>query len=657
MKNNFSRFYNSFIFAGAVLVLIFASCDSPTGGGGARTYTVSGTVKTGEGESGAGAAIEIWADDGSEDALYSATADQDGVYTVKDVAAGTYTIKASIEDQEAADTITVPDEVEKELTLQKAVGGTGDSGGDSGVDAVSGASVSTGSGGSANIDHIDPIVVPATRKTFTGSFTAALNEVKDYPPGAYLVKPSYGGPQRPYDMTGFNTPVTIVIENAYVSLEGGYDGKGSLLTIRNGVTVILKDTGFTGCDSNTRAIITVEAGGKLVMKDGSVISGAERSPVDGGAVRVNAGGVFQMDGGAISNNTGISNGGAVFISGGKFLMTGGEISGNQASNVGGVFMYNGGSFIMTGGEISGNTSKNYAGGVLVNGGQFELRGGLIKDNVCHLYGGGVFVGYYSHLSGSGTGVFKQTGGVISGNRSAGGGGGVSVRGSSAVFVLSGGEISGNKAVPDDTIDPYGGGGVFVQDGLFIFEGGKVVNNETAYELWGGGGILVHPVSISDGAGNGVDAVSGASSGGGGASGVSGREYQPGLTMNGGVISGNTAGNGMGAAIYAGGGEFAVSASPSVSGSVLIEYQPDAAQHILIDGGYTGSTLALDLRGDENGISFIGNWIKPLLRMASGGSIPSDVRGRFALHTFRTYNGSPMSITSYTIGSNGKIKSP
>ena len=120
MKNNFSKCYNSFIFSGVALILMFASCESPTGGGGARTYTVSGTVKTGGGESGAGAAVELWPDDGSGEALYLATAGQDGVYTVKDVAAGTYTIKASLSEYNAEENITVPDEVEKELTLTKS---------------------------------------------------------------------------------------------------------------------------------------------------------------------------------------------------------------------------------------------------------------------------------------------------------------------------------------------------------------------------------------------------------------------------------------------------------------------------------------------------------------------------------------------------------
>jgi hypothetical protein len=540
--------------------------------------------------------------------------------------------------------------------LAESGGGTGGNTEAAGETGNSGETADeTGSGGET-AGPIAAIPIPET-ELVPGGFGAALNAIKEKPAGAYRVELAVSGARPPYNMTGFNTPVTILIDGGgkYLSLEGGYNGKGSLLTIPAGVTVFLKDITLRGCDTNTRALITVENGGALVMKEGAEITGAVRSPVDGGAVRVNEGGVFQMDGGGIRNNTGIANGGAVFIAGGEFVMTGGEISGNQASNCGGVFMYNGGSFIMTGGTIIDNTSKNYAGGVLVNGGNFDMRGGSITDNTCHLYGGGVFVGYYSHLSGGSGGVFVQKGGVISGNRSAGGGGGVSLRGSSAVFVLKDGEISGNLAVPDNTIDPYGGGGVFVQDGgIFICQGGAVRDNITDYELWGGGGVLVQ-AKDAGGSAAGVDAVSGAS-GGGASGGGGGTTYRPGLTLNGGVISGNSAGNGMGAAIYAGAGDFTLSGAPSVDGAVCLEYQPTAAQHILINGGFTGAALTLDLRGNDGGITFIGNWIKPVL--GPSGGIPVEVRSRFALRKFTPHKGSPVTdISAYTIGENGKVRAP
>jgi hypothetical protein len=643
-----------FTLAALILIGIFAGCPTPTGEGRA-SYTVGGTVTIAGDDSGAAGALLQLKQSGVTigDPVQ---ADGDGGYTISGVFAGNYTIDVSLEGYDPGGDGETGDDG----------GNTGDSetGGAEPPDAVSGASesVSHGSGssggGSSSSDRvIAETPIPAAAKTFSGGFGGALDNVKKEPSGGtYRVELTNGTTRPPYDMAGFNTPVTIVIDGKgkSVSLEGGYNGKGSLLTIPAGVTVFLKDITFRGCDTNTKAIITVAKGGKLVMKEGAEITGAVRSPVDGGAVRVNAGGSFVMDGGYIRGNTGISNGGAVFISGGEFIMTGGEISGNQASNVGGVFMYNGGEFIMTGGKISGNTSKNYAGGVLVNGGNFEMRGGAIENNTCHLYGGGVFIGIYSNLSGSSSGLFVQKGGKISGNRAAGGGGGVGLRGSSAVFVLKGGEVSGNLAVPDDRIDPYGGGGVFVQaGGLFLCEGGSVKDNITEYELWGGGGVLIQAEDSAGGSGS-VDAISGASSSGGSVSG-GGTTYTPGLAISGGIITGNRAGNGMGQSIYTGTGDFTLSGSPSIDGSLCIEYLPTAAQHILIDGGFTGTALTLDLRGNENGITFIGNWMKPLLGMSGGGSISAAIRSRFTLRKFTSYSGKQTEgLSAYTIGADGKL---
>jgi hypothetical protein len=284
-----------------------------------------------------------------------------------------------------------------------------------------------------------------------------------------------------------------------------------------------------------------------------------------------------------------------------------------------------------------------------------MKGGLIKDNTCHLYGGGVFIGYYSHLSGTSGGVFTQQGGVISGNRAAGGG--VSLRGSSAYFLLEDGEISGNKAVPDDSIDPYGGGGVFVQDGaLFECKGGKIVNNITQYELWGGGGILA--ASKDAGVSSGVDAVSAASGGGGGSLGAARSGQDPNMVLSGGLISGNTAGNGKGAGIYAESGNFTLLDAPAILDRVCVQYQSQAERHILINGDFTGNAVARDLRGNEGGSVCSGNWIKPVLAMSQGGTIPAAVRSRFKLGTFTPYSGSPRAnISAYTIGENGKLRAP
>jgi hypothetical protein len=292
--------------------------------------------------------------------------------------------------------------------------------------------------------------------------------------------------------------------------------------------------------------------------------------------------------------------------------------------------------------------NNYAGAVLVNNGLFEMKAGSIRDNVCHLYGGGVFIGYYSHLNGGSGGIFIQSGGVISGNRSEGGGGGVSLRGSSAVFTLKDGEISGNYAVPDvkladmyvdaisaatgasGPLEPYGGGGVFVQDGgLFEFKGGSVIGNTTTKALFGGGGILLLEKDGND---------------------------LPAMELSGGLVSGNTSSPDRGRGIYAESGKFTLSGNPSIVDAVCLQYQPQADQHILIDGDFTGTTIRLNLRGNRDGIAHISNWIKPVLGITPGGAIPAAMRGRFTLGTFTPYSGgSSVNISACSIEENGKLK--
>jgi len=127
-------------------------------------------------------------------------------------------------------------------------------------------------------------------------------------------------------------------------------------------------------------------------------------------VRVSRGGIFTMNGGAISGNDnsegwGSSSGGGVVVSSGNFTMNNGTISGNTASYGGGVNV-NFGTFTMNGGIISGNIAK-HGGGVSI-GGTFNMKGGVITDNAASVYGGGV---------NTESGTFVKTGGTITGYRS------------------------------------------------------------------------------------------------------------------------------------------------------------------------------------------------------------------------------------------------
>ena len=310
-------------------------------------------------------------------------------------------------------------------------------------------------------------------------------------------------------------------------------------------------------------------GGMFEMSGGSIAD--NNAGFNGGGVYMQ-GGTFTMSGGSVTNNYAPQNGGGVYMDGGTFTISSGEISGNIARySGGGVFMYNTGSgdgtFTMSGGEISGNVAyangvdnPRGGGGVFVSGGYegFVMTGGTIISNSVQssssAYGGGVCVygsatntisggmisgNFVTTTAGGnvwtfGGGVFvdkstfAMTGGEISGNWSSKSGGGVCVRGDAIhLFMMSGGAISGNAAYCIG-MNGLGGGGVFVNSGVFEMSGGEISGNTAV----GGGGVYVNNNST--------------------------------FAMTNSVISGNEASKGGG--VYVNSGHLYVSGVSSVSGN-------------------------------------------------------------------------------------------
>jgi len=354
--------------------------------------------------------------------------------------------------------------------------------------------------------------------------------------------------------------VTIKLKgNGVLSL----DSNGSILFVNAQQTLSIDDENLVlqGRNGNTNAVIRVQNGGTLKLKNGAIIG---NNSSFGGGVRMD-GGIFIMEGGEICDNTSSSGGGGVFVGygysngvyvGGTFILEDGKISGNTAYFGGGVYMYSNGTLTMNGGEISGNTSSYSGGGVDVgSGGTLTMNGGKIFSNTSYSEtsgGGGVDVGY--------RGTFTMSGGEISSNNSSSsyGGGGVCVGGS---FVMEGGKISGNTS----SSPYYGGGGVHVNGGTFTMNGTAIISGNTATRD-GGGVFLLHGTftmengeifgNTSNSYGGGVYVTSEeaftmyggkisdntASFGGG----VSNNGT---FTMHDGVISGNTANSSYGGGVY------------------------------------------------------------------------------------------------------------
>ena len=242
-------------------------------------------------------------------------------------------------------------------------------------------------------------------------------------------------------------------------------GNGSMFTVGAGVTLILDDKiTLKGHEGNNASLIMVYSNGKLVMNEGSKITG--NNATYGGGVYINgsynAHGTFTMNGGVISNNTASLFGGGVY--------------GHGSSNAG----Y---TIILNDGTITQNKASSYGGGVCAYDSQFSnftMNGGSITDNTStEGSGGGIYAGLWS----SGR-QFTMNGGTISGN-TAYSGGGIQYRGN---FILTGGEISGNTAT-------YSGGGVYgsLENSNFKMSGGAISGN-TAVQWGGGVGINAYGLS-------------------------------------------------------------------------------------------------------------------------------------------------------------------
>jgi uncharacterized repeat protein (TIGR02543 family) len=128
---------------------------------------------------------------------------------------------------------------------------------------------------------------------------------------------SYNGNTVSITLVGVITERTVTLSS-----------KGSLFTVQDKVTLPLVDNiTLKGVSSNTAALVRVESGGKLEMKDGSKISGNTVSSLYGSGVSVD-GGTFNMSGGKISDNKLAFYGGGVFVKSGTFTKSGGTIYGD-----------------------------------------------------------------------------------------------------------------------------------------------------------------------------------------------------------------------------------------------------------------------------------------------------------------------------------------
>ncbi|MCL2064176.1 MAG: Ig-like domain-containing protein [Candidatus Cloacimonetes bacterium] len=319
------------------------------------------------------------------------------------------------------------------------------------------------------------------------------------------------------DGATFGLPINI-----QVTIQGG--GSLSLLTTTQilGIglrqTIVLRNITLNGHSSNTEtAVVNVLAGGTLIMQDGSVIQGNARR-----GVWISNGNMI-MEGGMVTGNSNSISGGAgvwvgdggtmtmhhnAIISNNVLYRGGGTVTENHLTGAG-VHISSGSTLIMEGGLISGNSTGNgnfivYASGGVYVGGSFIMNNGEVSDNSAY----GV-THSFSHIAGSG---------------------GIHIR-ENGSFTMNNGIISGNSVSYRTS-----GGGIHIQSGTFVFNGGTIINNTSGVN---GGGINVSGTFVQ----NGGSITGNTANVNGGGVYISGNSSS--FTQNGGSITGNSATEGGG----------------------------------------------------------------------------------------------------------------
>ena len=295
-----------------------------------------------------------------------------------------------------------------------------------------------------------------------------------------------------------------------------YAIKGNLSLCLNGHTI----TAFEG-----KRVMMVAKGGTLNLTDcnekpGMLTGGTQAW---GAGVNINAGGVFNMFGGKISGNKCLENSGgigAIYVqgAGATFNMYGGEVSGNEGA-LGTIYAPGGieeKMFInIYGGSIENNKSvriKNNAGeftkssgrggAICINGNvEVNIYGGTIKNNEAEDVGGGIFA------SGENS-VITMYGGEISGNKANNGGGLITQTNSQ--FILKDGLITGNETKSN------GAGAYISTNTTFVMEGGKITANNAKGS---GAGFYALRSKVTLNGGEISDNVAGNRAGGFGSSGA------------------------------------------------------------------------------------------------------------------------------------------
>ena len=244
-------------------------------------------------------------------------------------------------------------------------------------------------------------------------------------------------------------------------------------------------------------------GGTLDVKGGYIVGGgSEGTP--GGGIYIN-GGTVNIQGGVVAANRGRSGGG-IFVNSGELNISSGAVAGNEVikgheDNGGGIYVNSSGTLNLSGGYVTNNSKdcvceicqgdkgNTHGGGgiALANGSTMNMSGGYVTGNYSSLAGGGIYAGFYE---GAGGVNFSMTGGTIASNcAELGEGGGLRIGGGTKGVIRADGAdgkvyITNNHTL---TMDDWGGGGIFVQQGGLLSVMDALITDNSAGGFGGGVG--------------------------------------------------------------------------------------------------------------------------------------------------------------------------
>gem|GEM_PF-5986139 len=406
---------------------------------------------------------------------------------------------------------------------------------------------------------------------------------------------------------------TIYIDNilqGVQNLSSNLDGKAKSITLcgRNddGWDML---SGELPDDEMADSVLAISTSVPVTIRNLTISKGKNGITVGATVTETNSE-VTLGEGCLVTDNIGASG---VYLVSGKLTLDGAIISNNISEDSGGGVRVTGGEFIMTSGSISGNTDTSTndmgergGGGVSLYGSRasFVMEGGTISANNAACYGAGV-----SLLSEA---KFNMTGGSIGGET----------------------EEAGNIVTNDRNCYTYGGGVYIASEASFVMEGGLISYNSTSNQSnsTGGGAVCAYSGTFEMKGGK-LENNSASGSGGAVFVGTSGT-----FDMSGGSISGNKAGeegHGNGAYInyvsVAGtvkmGGSASLSATDDVyliENSIIITdaFTEEAPVVTITPHEYLSGNQVLALDKDESG-----NEITSTTLAAASGKIAVKAQGQ------------------------------